>query len=187
MFWSLTFCLLWTIYFIDCNCNFSIMNKYIELNWKDLCCYVFVWIQIHLTHKAQRLRKHETGNSLYVLIIFDPILYIYIYKYIAEGIKKTLIYKHATSSFMLMQSSGIHLTILLWSKVKTKIRNTENSKTTHCIYLSWCYFTFTIKFLFSCLHLLINSEHLFNEISWYGNLNSFSFKQSVQKFCLGLP
>ena len=42
--------------------------------------------------------------------------------------KNTLIYKHATLSFMLMQSSVIHFTILLWSKVKIKIRNTENTK-----------------------------------------------------------
>ena len=38
---------------------------------------------------------------------------VYIYIYITEGIKKTLIYKYATLSFMLMQSSGIHFTILL--------------------------------------------------------------------------
>ena len=39
-------------------------------------------------------------------------IYIYIYIYITEG-KKTLIYKYATLSFMLMQSSDIHFNILL--------------------------------------------------------------------------
>ena len=35
----------------------------------------------------------------------------YIYIYIIGGRKMTLIYKYATSSFMLMQSSGIHFTM----------------------------------------------------------------------------
>ena len=34
MFWNLTFCLLWTTWFIDCNSNSLIINKYIELNWQ---------------------------------------------------------------------------------------------------------------------------------------------------------
>ena len=56
---------------------------------------------------------------LYIYIYMCVCIYIYIYMcvyiyiYITEGIKKTLIYKYATLSFMLMQSSGIHFTILL--------------------------------------------------------------------------
>ena len=37
-------------------------------------------------------------------------------------------YEYATLSFMLMQWLRIHFTILLWSKVKMKIRNNENTK-----------------------------------------------------------
>ena len=52
---------------------------------------------------------------MYVYIYMCVYIYICvcIYIYITEGIKKTLIYKYATLSFMLMQSSGIHFTILL--------------------------------------------------------------------------
>ena len=35
-----------------------------------------VWRQFHWTCKAWRLWKHETGSSLYLLILFDPIICI---------------------------------------------------------------------------------------------------------------
>ena len=50
---------------------------------------------------------------VFIYIYIYICIYIYnIHIYLTEGIKR-LIYKYATSSFMLMQSSGIHFTILL--------------------------------------------------------------------------
>ena len=39
-------------------------------------CYVFVWIQFHLTCKAWRLQNHKTGSSLCVDIIWSCDMYI---------------------------------------------------------------------------------------------------------------
>ena len=69
---------------------------------------------------------------------------------------------------MLILSTAIHFTILLWSKVNKnknkkyrKYKNLNTGYTYPDVTLhSW------LKFLFSCLHLLINSECLFNKIIW---------------------
>ena len=47
-----------------------------SLQKKILCCYIFVWIQFHLTCKAWGWRMYETVSSLYVLILFDPVVCI---------------------------------------------------------------------------------------------------------------
>ena len=64
-----------------------------QLIAKDLCCYVFVWMQFHLTCKAWRFRKYETGSSLYMLILFI-ILSCYMHEYMYIYIYIHGIYRH---------------------------------------------------------------------------------------------
>ena len=95
------------------------------------------------------------------------------------------IFLNIVNSFVRKKVYLLIFTYLSKNKNKKYIEKIQKSK--HWIYLSWCYFTFIINFSL-CLHLLINSERLFNKISWFGNLmiNSFSFKHNLQKFCLGV-
>ena len=44
-----------------------------QLIAEDLSCYVFAWTQFYLTCKTWRLRKHEAGSSLCVLILLDSV------------------------------------------------------------------------------------------------------------------
>ena len=81
------------------------------------------WCHQEINDDVRKVRFIISWKSIWSICIYLYVyiyiyIYIYIYKWMNEGIKKTLIYKYATSSFMLMQSSGIHCTILLWSKVK---------------------------------------------------------------------
>ena len=59
------------------NCNIK------QLSAKDLTYYVFVWIQFHLTWKSWQLRKH-TGSSLYMLILFDPVIWSCVLKFVSQ-------------------------------------------------------------------------------------------------------
>ena len=90
---------------------------------------------------------------------------------------------------MLLQVScwrNLQAYVLLFSK-KQKARKFKHYQKN---YLSGIlYFMFTISNLFSCLHLLINSDRLLSNISWFENLiiNNFSIKHNLQKLCLGFP
>ena len=76
-FLNLTFCLLWTIYLIDCNYNSFIMNKYIELKWGNIRNEKVLWLSFSYgtcwnALLACILAKVSPLQKLYVFFHYDP-------------------------------------------------------------------------------------------------------------------
>ena len=89
----------------------------------------------------------------------------------------------------LVCSFKFHADTIFRHKFYLSSKNVETIKISTSKILVVLYFMLRINHLFSCLHLLINSERLLSNISWFRNLiiSNFSIKHKLRKLWSGFP